>query len=271
MTAYGQLHIVPSANMAGLGPREGRPSVYQWRWYYSAQGLLPWLVLAVAAVSIKANRNYRTLLILLPLAAVSLAYLLFKRATGIPSSSAMQFDLLFYPLAIGVTLLWLAAPVLRRCRSAMRLLMALALMIGVAALGLVSYGTESSDATTLLLTTLAFLGVVAILAPAGAARLSGRSVHPVVFMLWLAVWMVVGSSITTLAILGVAISVLSSGPSMSELSQLVPQMIVAAAILGVSLYLLYLPYMLLGFVSPFFRTRLRACLNMDRSDESEAE
>lgn len=261
MTVFGQLRIVPSANMAGLGPHEGQPSVYQWHWYYSARGLLPWLVLVVAAVSIKANRNCRTLLILLPLAVVSLAYLLFRMVMS--SSSAMQFDLLFYPLAIGITLLWLAAPVLGRYRSIMRLLMALALMMGVAALGLVSSGTESSEATTLLLTILAFLGAVAILAPVGAARLSGRSVHPVVFMLWLAVWMVVGSSIATLGTLGVAMSVLSWGLSMSELLRLVPQLITFAAILGVSLYLLYLPYMLLGFVSPFFRTRLRTCLNME--------
>jgi hypothetical protein len=255
--------------MGGMGPHEGQASVYKWHWYDSVLGLLPWLILITAAVGVKANRNPRTLLLLGPLALVNLLYwsILFvislRMGSPMTASSQTQFDLLFYPLAIGVTLLWLAAPVFERLPAAGRGLAAVVLMIALAALAVVSYGTASSDETTFSIALLGLLGAALALSPAAAARLCGHSYQPVAFMLWLAMWLIVGGVLAVLGILAVLVSV-GAGPSVSELLRLVQQGVVVGAMIGLCLYVLYLPYMLLGFASPFFRARLQACLNLER-------
>ena len=66
-------------DLGDLGPREGEASFYEWRWSYSAPLLLPWLVLLVSIVGIRANRDRRAWLILVPLMIVNLSYLLLKK------------------------------------------------------------------------------------------------------------------------------------------------------------------------------------------------
>jgi hypothetical protein len=77
-----------------------------------------------------------------------------------------------------------------------------------------------------------------------------------------------------LAAAGFAIVVLlvfSSGMSTSQTYEALVISVVVGAILGLCLYVLYLPYMLLGFVSPFFRSRLQTCLNLHRPAVDEEE
>lgn len=274
--AWGQLRIVPSADMGDLGPHDGEPSVYEWRWYHSALGLSPWLVLIAAAVGVKANRNYRILLLGAPLTLVSLLYLAvmfgisLTRGRGMTSSSQVQFDLLFHSLAIGVTLLWLAAPMLIRRPATVRILAAVVLMTGIVGLAIVSFGTTSSDEAMMFMAFLGFLSAALVLTPAAAARLCRQSYRPVAFMLWLAMWLIVGGVLAVLGFLAVLLS-MNAGPSASELPRLVQQGIAVGAILGVCLYVLHLPYLLLGFASPFFRARLQACLNLRPQGDSESK
>ena len=253
-----------------MGPHEGQASLYEWQWHYSAPGLIVWLVLIAAAVGLRANRNYRILLILIPLAVVNLLYHLLKKLSGMTSSSTIQFDVLFQSLAVGVTLLWLVVPALGQ-RGAIRMAVAFVLLMAVAGLTVFSYGTASSEETTLFLVVLGLLGGLLVLAPSAATRLCRRLYRPVGFMLWLAVWMIVGGVVAMLAALAVLISVLSSGPSASEIPEVILQTMVVGSIFGLCLYALYLPYMLLGFASSFFRTRLQACLSLQQPDAPEGE
>ncbi len=250
-----------------MGPHEGQVSLYKWHWYYSVPGLFVWLILIVALVGLKANRNRRILLILIPLTIVNLLYLLFKKAVSMDSSSALQFDLLFQSLTVGVTLLWLVAPALGR-RGVVRVVVAFVLLMVVTGMSIFSYGTMSSEETTIFLVLLGFLGTVMVFAPAATTRLCQGRYRPVAFMLWLAVWMIVGSTVATLGAFAVMLSVLSSGPSASELSMVILQTMMVGAILGLCLYILYLPYMILRFASPFFRMRLQGCLNLRRREDA---
>ncbi len=229
-----------------------------------------WLALIAAVVAPRSNRNYRTLLILIPLALVAILYLSLRRASGMSSSSATQFDLLFWPLAVGVTLLWLTAPALGQ-RGVVRMAVAFVLLMAVAGLGVFSYGTASSQETTVLLVLLCVLGGVLVLAPVAAARLCGSHYRPVPFMLWLAVWTIVGGVAAMLLAFAVLLSVLSSGPSASEIPEVMVQTLVAGAIIGLCLYALNVPYLLLGFASPFFRARLQVCLNLRPAGDNESK
>ncbi len=253
-----------------MGPHEGQAVLFEWQWSYAAPGLLVWLTLIAAAVGLQANRNHRIWLLLIPLAIVNGVYLLFKKLSGMDSSSAAQFDVLFHSLAIGLTLLWLMGPALGR-RGTTRLVIAFFLLMAVTGLAIVSYGTASSQETTIFLVSIGSLSGVSILAPAAASRLCRRFYRPVPFMLWLAVWMIVGGVVATLISFAVLLTALSSGPSVSQIPEVIFQFTIAGAILGLSLYVLHLPYMLLGFASPFFRTRLQACLSLQQPDTPEGE
>ncbi|MBN1362782.1 MAG: hypothetical protein JW993_19445 [Sedimentisphaerales bacterium] len=223
----------------------------------------------MAAVGLKANRNRRVLLLLIPLAVVNLAYLLLRAMLDMSSSSAIQFDALLQSLVVGVTLLWLVVPALGR-RGVVRMAAAFVLFLAVAGLSVISYGTASSEETTVFMVFLGTIGGVLILAPAAASRLCRTLYRPGPFMLWLAVWMIVAGVAAMLVAFAVLLSVLPSGPSASEIPGVILQAIVAGAIIGLCLYALSAPYMLLGFLSPFFRARLQACLNLRPTADSES-
>jgi MFS family permease len=253
-----------------MGPHEGQASLYEWRWQYSAPALLVWLALIAAMAGIKANRDRRTFWILIPLAIVNLLYLLLKKVTSMPSSSAIQFDLLFQSLAIGVMLLWLVAPALGRYPGVRRGLVAFVLLMVVAALGMLSYGSAPPDETTIFLVLLGFLALVLVLALIAATRSCRRVYRPGHFMAWLAVWMALGGAIGMLGSYVVILGVLSSGPDASQLPLVILMAGLMGLVLGLCLYVLNLPFMLLGFASPFFRTRLQACLNLRRPEDATA-
>ncbi len=184
--------------------------------------LLPWLVVLGAMVVIKANRDRRVWLILLPLGVVGLMPLLLKSAT-VRSSNDLDFDLTFQTLICGLTLLWLAAPVLGR-HGALRLV---------------------------------------------AAWSCGWVYRPGPFILWLLLWCVVIDGVATLAG-GLAIFLTSwaAGVRLPDFRGAVGAMVGMGLLFGLFVYALNVPYLLLGFASPFFRTRLQTCLNL-RGREAE--
>ena len=228
------------------------------------------MVLIVVAVVLRANRDRRILLILVPLVIVNGLYMLIKNLPGMTSSSEVQFDMLFQSLAAGVTLLWLAAPALGR-RGAIRVVAAFGLAVAVAALAVYSYGARSSEDAALFLILLAGLGGVLVFAPAVSTRLCKGIYRPVRFMLWLGLWMVLGGALVTAGFAAVVTLAFSSGMSALEFLTAVLMSTLVGVIFGGCLYTLYLPYMLLGFVSPFFRSRLQTCLNLHRPAVDEEE
>jgi hypothetical protein len=63
---FGSLKIVPSADLGEMGPQQGQAVSFNWKWYYSALWLAIWLVVILAMVVPKTNRNIRILLIFVP-------------------------------------------------------------------------------------------------------------------------------------------------------------------------------------------------------------
>jgi len=55
---------------------------------------------------------------------------------------------------------------------------------------------------------------------------------------------------------------MSSGLSMKRPLEVLAMLFIAGPILGIGLYLVNLPFGILGFVSPFFRKRLRGFLSL---------
>ena len=74
-------------------------------------------------------------------------------------------------------------------------------------------------------------------------------------------WLIIGGVLTTMGILAVLMS-MDSGPNMEQLPGAALQGAFLGVIFGLIVYALNLPYMLLGFASPFLRERMQACLNL---------
>lgn len=261
MTTLGELRIVPSANLGNLGPRQGQASFYQWRWYDLAVGFLPWLVLIGAVIGIEANRRAHVLLIFVPLAVVNLLYLSSKALSSMASSSAVQFDVLFQSLALGLTLLWLVAPALKG-HGFIRVATAFGSVMAVAALCMISYGTTSAEETTVFAVVLGTMGAVLILAPIAARRFCRGFYHPARFALWLGFWTVIGGVLAMLGALVILLVILPSGPSGSQIPMILLMTMLAGVGVGSCLYIVQLPFVLLGFASSFFRHRLQGCLHL---------
>lgn len=225
-------------------------------------GALVWLPLVLALAIPHANRDRRAMLILVPLVVVALLWLLLKKAVGMPSSSAYRFDVWVGSLAAGLAVLWLLSPYLARRRGTARFFGAITVLVAVAYVGSLSYATWFSPETALHVIVLALLGLVLLLALAIAARRYRRGGGHVRFMVGLALWTVIG----TVAILCgyfVVTGVFLSGLRGGMLVGVLPRVGLVGLVLGAGLYVLNLPFMVLGFVSPFFRDRMQACLGLN--------
>ena len=72
-----------------MGLQQGEAASFKWRWHYSAARLAIWLVLILALVIPKANRDIRILLILVPLVIVNL---LCSFKTGIYEKTSQKME-----------------------------------------------------------------------------------------------------------------------------------------------------------------------------------
>jgi hypothetical protein len=242
-----------------VGPQHGEAVNFDWKWSYSAPGFVIWLVLILAIVLPKANHNPRILLIFVPLVLVNLFWLVLKKVSGMPSSSASQFDTVFYSMAVGIAVLWLVANYFERFGGFVRFLLSFITVVAVAALGTLSYSTEFSNEMVLFLAFFGFLTITILCATTAAGKLCHWKYRPPRFMLWMAVWMLLVSLITTFGFFIVGTAITSSGPGPDVLKAIL-MLTLVGLIFGLFLYVLNLPFMILGFANPFFRERFCACL-----------
>ena len=207
----------------------------------------------------KANRNPRILLILVPLVIVNLLWLAFKKALGMSSSDASQFDTLFHSMALGIAVLWLVVHYFNRLGGFVRFLLSFVTVVTVASLGILSYTTEFSNEMFIFLAFFAFLTITILCATTAAGKLCHWKYRPLSFMLWLALWTLLVSICTTFGFFIVGTAIMSSG-SRPDTLEAILMLIFVGLIIGLCLYVLNLPFMILGFAYPFFRERFCACL-----------
>lgn len=258
---FGELKIVPSvaSGLGDLGQQQGEAASFHWKWYYSASGFVIWLVLILALVLPKANHDKRVLLILLTLVVVNLIWWLFMKFAGMNSTDAREFSLIFHSMAVSVTVLWLIANYFMRFGGAIRFLLSFGIVVIVAGLGTLSYSTEFSNETAMFLALFIFMALTMLVAIALSRRLCGGKYRPVCFMLWLALWILLGSMFAMFGFIIVGSIIMSSGP---DFSVAILMFTLAGLIFGLCLYVLNLPFMILGFASSFFRERLCVCLRL---------
>ena len=258
---FGELRFVSSSDIGDLGLSQGLVVVYKWRWYHSIPSLTLWLVLAAALILIKANRTPRVLLILVPLLIVNVLWFLLTQIMDFNSSAGVEmFNMMFNSLVAGVTFLWLFAPKLGRFNPWIAFFLAFALIAVLFLVGIVSYlGLDFSQDAVVALAMLAVLTLAMLLGFVLAGRCCRKRYGPVRFMLWLAVWMVV-VCLASMLVFYAIVFIIQQAPI--PISTILFVAAIVGLVLGVCLYVINLPYMILALWNSFFRERFHACLRL---------
>ena len=220
-----------------------------------------WLVLVAAMIVIKANRNFHILLILVPLLIVSVLWFLLIQMMDFRSYADVEmFNMIFNSLVAGITFLWLIAPKICRFSPWILFFLSFALIWIILFVGIFSYlGIGfSKDAVVALL--LLFVLELAMLLGFILTRWRCRGRYgPVRFTLSLGVWMAVVCIVSMIVFYMIAFMVQQVSVPITRI------LLVAAAVgsvLGICLYVINLPYMILALSSSFFRERFYAYLRL---------
>ena len=218
------------------------------------------MLLLLAIVLVKANRNPHALLVLVPLLIVNLLWSIFKKAVGFPSAQVEMFNMLFYSLTVGIAILWLLAHKLGNRSRFVTFLLALTIMAVVGLAGAISYaGLELSQQTVSVLLLLAILVFAMLLGFVLTGWWCRKHYSGLRFMLYLALWTVSAALVGMLVVYSIVFSVQRFFVPISTVLLIVP---VVGAAYGVFLYAVVLPYMILALRSSFFRKRFYACLRL---------
>lgn len=257
---FGDLQIAATPRGGAVGPFVGAPVLYHWPWYWHLPSLGPWLLLALAVALPTTNRHRHALLIFVPLLVLGLLWERMTTLTGMPSASRTQFSFLAEFLAAGIALLWLNADKLGRFRGPMRLVAGLGLLLLADLTATLSYWGTFPGQTGMFIVFTVIIAMILLLSLTLTRWLAHRHYRPVRFMLWLAVWNSVGSVAGAAAFVGVL--VLTTGYSLNNGPAVLTEIIVPGLVLGLCLYAVNLPYLLLMFSSPFFRRRFQVWLGL---------
>ena len=220
---------------------------------------------------VKANRNPRAWLILIPLLAVNLLWTMLKKIIPFPSSQMAMFDQLFVSLTMGISIVLLFGHKIGNRNRFVTFLLAVVLMAVVGIAGVISYsGLAFSLYTIPTIIMFAVLTLVMLLALVFAGCCCRKRYSNLRFMLWLAVWTVAVCMVIILGYFGIAMIILSiMGNMPGELISMLLQIFVIGLALGGCLYVIMLPFMILAMRSRFFRERFYACLRLKSMLASE--
>jgi hypothetical protein len=242
-----------------MGPQQGVTTNFDWKWHYSAGKWIIWLALILAFVVPKANRDIRILLILIPLTIVNLFWWIFIQNVRMNSTDALEFGIIFNSLAVGVTVLWLVAQYFKYYGGAIRFLLSFLTIVIVAALGTLAHPSKFSTEMVLFLTLFVFMAFTILISITLSRRFCKGTYRSIRFLVWLALWMLLGSFVDTSGFIIVGSIFFSKG---SDPFEIILVLLLGGSIFGLFLYAINLPFLILGFVHPFFRERFCACLRL---------
>jgi hypothetical protein len=230
-----------------------------WKWYYAAPEFAVWLVLIAALVLPKANRNIDALAILLPIGILSLLWAIFVKIISMPSS--IQTSAAFQSMLIGIALLWLMGDYIGKFTGVIRFLLSVVIMVGTAIICYLSYSPVSLEDVIEFLIVFVCIVFTLLIAITLSRLPCKKTFSQKRFMRWMAFWTLFVCPMTAVFFIFVGSCIFASWPS-NFVSALM-EIALAGLILGLFVYAINVPFMILGFLNPFFRKRFYACLGFN--------
>ena len=258
LTVWGHLTILPTADIGIHGPADGAATSFHWKWYYGPVRFTMWLLVGLAIVLVKANRNTQALVILAPLLAVIIIWALICTTLPSDSGSTMVFNLLVFSVTAGITLLWLLAQKLGNCNPPIAFLSALAIMAVASTIGVISYDLHDlqGDAEVAII-MLCLLELGMLFGFVRAARACRQSYSLGRFMTRLGFWILL-CSVGLMFALWLFGFLLNYGHDLEDL----PECLFGGGVLGLLIFMVNIPFIILAFHNSFFGERFRTCLRL---------
>jgi len=223
-----------------------------------------WLILVLVLALVKANRNPRAWLILIPLLAINLLWTVLKKITPLQSPQLAVFEQLFVSLTIGISVVLLFGHKIGNRNRFVTFLLAAVLMAAVGIAGALSYsGLAFSPQVFAFAIAFAVIASIMLLAFVFAGCCCRKRYSNLRFMLWLALSTVVVCMVILLGYFVIAMTIMSTMGGMSNMwIRMLLQISVMGLVLGGCLYVILLPFMILAFKSGFYRERFFACFRL---------
>jgi multisubunit Na+/H+ antiporter MnhE subunit len=253
LTASGNLAIVTSSDLGGLGPREGLPVTYNWMLPSLAPLLLPWLVI-LGLLALKPNRCAAAWWIWLPIGCL---VALTQAALAILSPGANFFTDIIAALAVGLAAVWLLSNYLRRPHRFMTFLCLLPALAGFSVLAFVSQQSGSFTIEETLQADIVL--AVGVLVSSAALSLGGLICRGRYRPFRLYVWLLLLLAVMWLVIVA-PFFVLQMGVSGGRIGWSVFFVVILAV--AAFHFATLLPFLILSSASPFYRERLKALLHV---------
>ena len=248
-----------SADLGGLGAKEGSPLTYTWTAPSLVPQVLPWLAVLVL-LAFKANRRAQTWWIGLPLVGVAALNAWLPSALSFLPSTVMDLFLeVASTLGFGVAAVWLLAPYLVRTHRFLTFLCILPTLAAFSLLVFVvrqDWGEDGAAAVVLP----GFMGLMlGVLAISGALALAGltcrRRFRPLGLSLWLMAWVVAVWLVATSPFF--VFAALASG-GRAPWREFFGGVLTLAGVC----YAALLPFLVLSFANPGYRQRLKDLLHL---------
>ena len=254
LSACGQLSIVASSDLGGLGAKEGPPDIYNWVLPGIAPLLLPWLAI-LGLLALKPNRRAAAWAIWLPLGCL----LVLSQATSImPSDTDFLMDLV-PPLAAGLAAVWLLSTWLRRQHRFLTFLCVLPVFAGFSGLAFLSQQIVSQSSGRLVVNetfVIAIALAVGVLVTSVAVSLCGLICRGRYRPFGLYVWLPLLLVVSWLVIVAPIYWCMEGGEM--DWGEFLGPVLAAAAVN----FAVLLPFLILSSASPFFRQRLKCLLHV---------
>ena len=232
----------------------------------SVSGLALWVVLLLVLVLVKANRNPRAWLILLPLGAVFTLWGIIRSILPVPSELTAIFNQLLATLAIGFSGLLLLGHKIGNRNRFVTFVLALVFMVLLSITGSMSLsGTFSQKVTTYTIMSSATV-VPVLLAFVFAALCCRKKFSYPRLTIWLGVWTTAGYEIFILVYSIIGMITLGDSIPINK-AQLLLGLLVGGLVTGGILFAILLPFMILAAKSGFFHDRLFACLRLKSMED----
>ena len=258
----GELRIVASQDLGQLGPHEGSPVAFHWRWWYHVPTLPLWAIVLLLLVVPKANRHRQAWLILVPLALVLLVPRMLATLFAMPDEAAELLGYSLASFAMAWSAVWLVG---HRLATGSRTITFLLIVAAMSAIGAFSEFCRSGNAAGLLSSSIGF-GLVAAILSLGM-MLAGYSCRkkysPRRYRVWLLVW-TVASMMGSMTCFSTIMLLIVFREQFAHVAPTLLFLIPISAIYGVVLYLVNLPFLELAFRSSFYADRFERIFHIEK-------
>ena len=148
MTTFGEFKVLASVDAGVASPKEDAEVTCRWNPLANILALSPWFLLLGAMVGIRENRNWRSLLVVVPIGVLYAGWYVFKTLGVVDTDHFiaydhfLNYDLLFEAIIIGIGLLMLVAVKLRDCSTFERVIWSGLVLASLWCIAAWSYGLK---------------------------------------------------------------------------------------------------------------------------------